>query len=56
MKITIDIKENEKGTVDVTLNKLTRKKTTKDTEFNCAINVVNAIARALKDLEKEGNK
>lgn len=52
MKITIDIKENkENGKINVTVNELKKNKNTKDTEFNCAINVYNAILSKLKEME-----
>lgn len=52
MKITIDIKENKEGNLTVKVNELKRLKNTKDTEFNGAINVYNAICKALKEMEK----
>lgn len=51
MKITIDIKENKEGRINVTVNELKRLKNTKDSEFNSAINIFNAICRALKEME-----
>ena len=52
MKITIDIKENKEGNLTVKVNELKRLKNTKDTEFNGAINIYNAICKALKEMEK----
>lgn len=52
MKLTIEIKENENGNINVTVKELKRNKNTKDTEFNCAINVYNAICEKLKEMEK----
>ena len=34
MKITIDIKENKNGNINVTVNELKKLKNTKETEFN----------------------
>lgn len=52
MKITIDIKENKNGNINVTVNELKKLKNTKETEFNTAINVYNVICKALKEMEK----
>lgn len=52
MKITIDIKENKNGNINVTVNELKKLKNTKETEYNTAINVYNAICKALKEMEK----
>lgn len=53
MKITLDIKENkETGNINVTINELKKNKTTKDSEFNTAVAVYNAICKALKEMEK----
>lgn len=52
MKITIDIKENKEGNLTVKVNELKKNKNTKDTEFNGAVNVYNAICKALKEMEK----
>jgi hypothetical protein len=50
MKITIEIKEN-KGNLTVKVNELKRLKNTKDSEFNGAINIYNAICNTLKEME-----
>lgn len=52
MKITITIKENTSGNLEVTINELKKNKTTKDSEFICACNVKNAIIKALDELKK----
>lgn len=52
MKVTLDIKENNNGNITVTIKELKRTKNTKDSEYNCAINVYNAICKALKEMEK----
>ena len=52
MKITIDIKENKNGNINVTVNELKKLKNTKESEYNTAINVYNAICKALKEMEK----
>ena len=52
MKVTIDIKENKEGKITVTINKLKKLKNTKDSEYNTAINVFNAICKTLKDMEE----
>lgn len=52
MKITIDIKENKNGNINVTVNELKKLKNTKETEYNTAINVFNAICKTLKEMEK----
>lgn len=52
MKITIEVKENKNGNINVTVNELKKNKTTKDSEFNTAIAVYNAICKTLKEMEK----
>lgn len=54
MKITLEIKENKNGNINVTINELKKNKNTKDSEYNTAINVYNAICKTLKEME--GNK
>ena len=54
MKVTIDIKENSEGKLTVTVNELKKLKSTKQSEFNTAIAVYNAVCKALKEME--GNK
>ena len=51
MKITIDIKEKD-GKITATVNELKKNKNTKNSEFNTAINVYNAICEKLKEMEK----
>lgn len=51
MKITIDIKENKEGRINVTVNELKRLKNTKDSEFNSAINIFNVICESLRKME-----
>ena len=52
MKITLEIKENKNGNINVTINELKKNKNTKDSEYNTAINVYNAICEKLKEMEK----
>ena len=52
MKITLEIKENKNGNINVTVNELKKNKNTKDTEFKTAINVYNAIIEKLREMEK----
>lgn len=52
MKITIEIKENKNGNINVTVNELKKLKNTKESEYNTAINVYNAICSKLKEMEK----
>lgn len=52
MKITLDVKENKNGKINVTINELKKNKNTKDSEYNTAINVYNAICKALKELSE----
>lgn len=52
MKVTLEIKENENGNITVTIKELKKNKNTKQSEYNCAINVYNAICKALKEMEK----
>ena len=52
MKLTLEIKENKNGNINVTINELKKNKNTKDSEYKTAINVYNAICEALKNLSK----
>ena len=37
MKLTLEIKENKEGNINVTINELKKNKNTKDSEFKTAI-------------------
>lgn len=52
MKLTIDIKENKNGNINVTVNAPKKLKNTKESEYNTAINVYHAICKTLKEMEK----
>lgn len=52
MKVTLEIKENKEGNINVTINELKKNKNTKDSEYKTAINVYNAICNALKQMSK----
>ena len=52
MKLTLEIKENTNGNINVIIKELKKNKNTKDSEYKCAINVYNAICEKLKEMEK----
>lgn len=50
MKITIEIKENKEGKINAIIKELKKNKNTKDSEYVTAINVYNAVCKALKEI------